>query len=202
MSRLPPGPHRLPRELVRDNQRRRILLAALEVFAERGVATATVKDLIRRAHVSRATFYESFADKEACLVALHEDVLDWIWEEVAGAVTESADWPGQVRVAVTRTLELLAADPRLAVICVVEGPATTVPQVRARHERMIEELSRSLRAGRAEIRHGEELPEILEAGLVHGAIYLAGRSVVYREGPDPVTLGKEIAELLLFPYSG
>jgi len=197
-AKLPPGPHRLPRELVRENQRRRILQAALDVFAERGYPAATVKDLIRGAGVSRATFYEAFADKEACMAALHDEVLTWLSEQVAAAVAEPADWAAKVRVGVAKTIELLAEDPRLAAVCAVEALAIRVARIRARHERMVEELCRGLRAGR----NGEELPEILEPALIGGAIYLVGRSIVYREGPDAAALASELAELMLAPYSG
>lgn len=198
LAKLPPGPHRLPRELVRENQRRRILLAALDVFAERGYPAVTVKDLIRGARVSRATFYEVFADKEACMTALHEEVLTWLAQQVAVAVAEPADWSAKVRVGVARTVELLSEDPRLAAVCAVEAPAVRVSRVRARHELMVEELCRGLRAGR----RGEELPAILEQALICGAIYMTGRSIVYGEGPDPEVLGSELAELMLVPYLG
>lgn len=201
LARLPPGPHRLPRELVREHQRRRILLAALDVFGELGFAATTVKDLVRKSHVSRATFYEAFADKEACMAALHEEILDWLSEQVAAAVAECSDWREQVRVAIATAVELLADDPRLAAVCAVEAPAIRAPRIRARHEALVEELCKGLRAGRTEIHRGEELPEILEPALVCGAIYLIGRTVVHREGRDPVTMGAELSELMLVPYS-
>jgi len=197
---LPPGPHRLPRELVRDHQRQRILLAALDVVGEKGFEGATVKDLIARAHVSRATFYEVFADVEACLSALHDDVLSWLSEQVSLALADTAGWANGVRAALAKTADLLAEDPRLAVLCAVEAPSSRIPEVRARHRQMADELCAGLRAGRAESPRGEELPEILEPALVYGAIHLAGRSIVYGEGPDAATLAAELAELMLVPY--
>lgn len=198
-AKLPPGPHGLPRELVRDNQRRRILLAALDVFAERGFAAATVKDLIGAAHVSRATFYESFTDKEACMAALHDEILAWLWEEVADAASGTAGWSAQVRVVVGRTVQLLAGDPRLMAVC-APGAIAEVPRARARQERMVERLCTALRAGRGESARGHELPEILERALVYGAIYLLGRSLLYGTGPDPETLSEELPRLLTLPY--
>jgi len=199
-AKLPPGPHQLPREVVRDNQRRRILQASLDFFGDRGLAATTVQDLIRRAHVSRATFYEVFDDKEDCLADLHDELLGWLWEEVAGAVARTADWEAGVRVAIAKALELLSGDPRLAVVCAIEGPATRVPRVRARHQRLVEELCGQLRLGRAARPHGEDLPQILEPALVCGAIYLIGRTVVHGREPDADTLAPELAELMLRPY--
>lgn len=199
-AKLPPGPHRLPRELVRENQRQRILLAALDVFSERGFSAATVKDLIRKAHVSRATFYEVFADKEACMVALHDDILSRLSEEVSVATGETAAWSSKVRLAIPKALQLLSQDSRLVAICAVEAPVSRVPQVQERHQQMVDDLCAALRAGRSEGPGGEELPEILEPAMVYGAIYLIARSIVHREGPDPATLGEEIAELILVSY--
>lgn len=198
-AKLPPGPHRLPRDLVRENQRRRILLASLDVFADRGFASASVKDLIRAARVSRATFYEVFADKEECFAALHDEVLSWLWERVASSVVEAPGWSAQVRAGVTATVRILAEDPRLAVVCAIEAPVG-VPRTRARHEQMVERLCAGLRLGRAESPHGEELPQIFEIALVSGAVYLVGRSIAYGRGPDPETLIAELPELILAPY--
>lgn len=196
---LPRGPHHLPQDLVRANQRRRILLASLGVFADRGFAAATVKDLVRSAGVSRATFYAIFADKEECMVTLHDEVLAWLWREVASEVEETASWEAGVRVAVSKTVELLAGDPRLAAVCVVEGQANRLPQIRARRERLVEDLCEGLRLGRADAPHGGDLPEILEPALVCGAIYMIGRATAYGEGSDG-NLATELAELMLMHY--
>lgn len=197
--RLPPGPHRLPRELVRENQRQRILLAALEVFADRGFAAATVEDLIRAAHVSRATFYEIFADKEACFADLYDEVVTRLWNQVAGAVSEVQEWPARVRLGVEKTVRLLAEDPRLALICAIEAPAGA-PQVRARHDQRVEDLCAILRLGRLESPQGEDLPEILETALASGTIYVVGRSIVFERGAGAEDLIAELPDLLLLPY--
>jgi len=202
LARLPPGPNRLPRELVRDNQRRRILLGALDVFSERGFAAATVKDLIKAAHVSRASFYEVFADKEACMAALQEEILGWLSEQVEADVAASPDWASRVRVAVVRSVELLGDDPRLPAVCAVEAPAIHAPVVRARHAQLVEQLCDGLRIGRRERAGGEQLPKILEPALVSGAIYMIGRSIVHRREPESRELGTELAELMLLPYLG
>ena len=105
-----------------------------------------------------------------------------------------------MRTGVARTVGLLAEDPRLAAVCAVEAPAIRVSRVHARHQRLVEELCRALRAGRSG-RRAEEMPEILEPALVCGAIYLVGRSIACGEGPDAAALGSELAELMLIPYA-
>ena len=43
-----------------------------QVVAEKGYAATTVADVVERAGVSRRTFYEQFADKEACFLAAYD----------------------------------------------------------------------------------------------------------------------------------
>ena len=68
---LPRGPHKLPREIVTDHQRWRLLTAAAQVLAEHGYAELTVEHIIREAGVSRTTFYEHFKNKRDCILAAH-----------------------------------------------------------------------------------------------------------------------------------
>ena len=61
--------HRSPR---REATRQRILDAAREVFAERGVIGGSVEDICERAGFTRGAFYSNFADKDDILAALIE----------------------------------------------------------------------------------------------------------------------------------
>jgi AcrR family transcriptional regulator len=56
----------------REATRRRILDAAREVFAERGVIGGTVEDICERAGFTRGAFYSNFTDKDDVLAALVE----------------------------------------------------------------------------------------------------------------------------------
>jgi TetR/AcrR family transcriptional regulator len=67
---LPRGRHGLSREQVRDSQRSRLLLGMAESVAEKGYLRTTIADVLKRVRVSRETFYQHFADKEACFLAV------------------------------------------------------------------------------------------------------------------------------------
>jgi AcrR family transcriptional regulator len=190
-----------PAALRREHQRRRILLAALEVFGAKGSAAATVQDVIAEARVSRATFYKLFADKESCLAALHDELLTWLWDEVAVTVAEAGAWSLRLRAAVERTIELLGDDPRVARICAIEVYAAG-SQLRARHDRLVDDLGALLRLGRTERAWGPDLPDLLEPMLARGAISIVGHSIVHRQSPAPVTLGAELSQFMLIPYLG
>ncbi|WP_354699443.1 TetR/AcrR family transcriptional regulator [Paraconexibacter sp. AEG42_29] len=53
-------------------QRSRLFAAAAAVFARSGYADATAEGIAREAGMSKATFYEHFANKEECLLALFD----------------------------------------------------------------------------------------------------------------------------------
>lgn len=66
----------------RTATRERVLDAAREVFAERGVIGGTVEDICERAGFTRGAFYSNFADKDDVLRALiareHARLLDYL----------------------------------------------------------------------------------------------------------------------------
>jgi AcrR family transcriptional regulator len=61
-----------PGSLRREATRGRIIDAAREVFAERGVIGGTVEDICERAGFTRGAFYSNFTDKDDVLAALVE----------------------------------------------------------------------------------------------------------------------------------
>lgn len=75
VNRLPPGRHGLSRDEVTGSQRERMLRGMVDAVSERGYAVVTVADVIKRAGVSRETFYEQFANKEDCFMAAYDEIV-------------------------------------------------------------------------------------------------------------------------------
>jgi AcrR family transcriptional regulator len=68
------------------DQGSRLLKAIVEIVARDGYPEAKIGDLAERAGVSRATFYELFANKEACLLAAHRELGDKMIDVIGSAV--------------------------------------------------------------------------------------------------------------------
>jgi AcrR family transcriptional regulator len=82
---IPRGRHAPPLEVRLERQRSRLFAAAAAVFARTGYAEASAESISREAGMSKATFYEHFANKEECILALFDEAAG----QLGRAVTES-----------------------------------------------------------------------------------------------------------------
>jgi AcrR family transcriptional regulator len=68
-------------------QRTRLFEAAAAVFARAGYAEASAEAIAREAGMSKATFYEHFANKEECILALFDEAAAQTLEVMAEATS-------------------------------------------------------------------------------------------------------------------
>jgi AcrR family transcriptional regulator len=199
--RLPAGRHGLPREFIAQNQRERIITALVDTVAERGYNATTVANITKAAAVSRRTFYEHFADKEACFLAAYEMVADHIRDSMQVAAQSFEEWPQQVRAALATMLRFLAGEPELARVVMIE-PVAAGGEIAARHRESMQGFVEILKAGRPE--HGGErpLPEATEATLVGGIVSLIVREINAGRTAKLEDLLPDLVELTLAPYLG
>ncbi|HET7054345.1 MAG TPA: TetR/AcrR family transcriptional regulator [Solirubrobacterales bacterium] len=136
-TRLPPGRHGLSRDQVAGAQRRRMLEAMIEASAELGYAKVTVADVLKRAGVSRETFYEQFANKEDCFLAAYLEAVAALERKLQAAVAgppEAATDPlDRVSRLIDGYLEALS-DPALAWTFLIEINAVGPRVVKQRAE--------------------------------------------------------------------
>ncbi|WP_067844205.1 TetR/AcrR family transcriptional regulator [Nocardia lijiangensis] len=88
---LPRGRHGLPREQVIASQRERILDAMAETMAIAGYVGTSVAAVLKRAGVSRETFYEQFRSKEDCFAAAYERAVERLVDRIAEASEPAAE---------------------------------------------------------------------------------------------------------------
>jgi AcrR family transcriptional regulator len=125
---LPRGKHGLSREQVLTSQRMRMFDAMATAAAEKGYVNVSVADVIKRAGVSRETFYEHFANKQACFLAAYEAGVDLMLGSLAQALEGAPDNPiDRLDHALGAYLEVLASQPAIARTALIEiyavGPA-------------------------------------------------------------------------------
>ena len=120
--RLPRGRGDLAEPIVARSHRERILVAMAECCASAGYSATTIGDIITRAGISRATFYELFKNKEECFCAAMELSLADAMARIVDAYSPDKPWATMVREAAAELLELFASRPTFARMALVEAP--------------------------------------------------------------------------------
>jgi TetR/AcrR family transcriptional regulator, fatty acid metabolism regulator protein len=103
-----------------DDKRRRILQAAVKVFARKGYFAARVSEIAEKAGVADGTIYLYFAGKEDILVSLFDEVMSEHVTRARAEMEAVADAPSRLRLLAEHHLRVLGADRDLAVVFQVE----------------------------------------------------------------------------------
>ncbi|WP_433577097.1 TetR/AcrR family transcriptional regulator [Nocardia brasiliensis] len=124
----------------RSAQRRSQLLdAATELFAEHSYSGTSIEQICQRAYVGTKGFYDHFDSKEACYLALLEQLTAQIQQRAAAGAAAAADlgWPERAAAVVDAFVHAIADDPRLAKVTFGEagGISPTVEKMRRSNRR-------------------------------------------------------------------
>lgn len=182
-------------------RRERLLDAALEVFVARGFANSRVRDVCREAGLTERYFYESFADKEALLVALAERIVADLVVAVGPAVElVGAEPEAGIDAAARAAVRSLTGDPRRARIILVEAVGVS-PALEATRRALIARLAGVIRGAVAGA-FGTWALTSLEVELVARALVGAAQEllVAYVRGElelDEEALIENLGRLLL-----
>jgi AcrR family transcriptional regulator len=116
------GRHAPPPEVRLPLQRERLLRAAALEFADVGYAGASSESISRRAGMSKATFYEHFANKEECMLALFDMGAQLVRDAMADAAgnAPTGDAKERLKAGTRAFLEALAQHPEFAQTLLVE----------------------------------------------------------------------------------
>ncbi|HEV3072724.1 MAG TPA: TetR family transcriptional regulator [Solirubrobacteraceae bacterium] len=186
---------------VAEIQRSRLLAAAIRAVEELGYTQATVAHITRRARVSRRTFYELFANREECLIAALESVVDGIRGEVAAAGLEGLSWRERLRGGLWAILSFFDHEPVLARVCVVQALRGS-QSVLERREEILAGLAAVIDEGRGEGARGVACPPSTAEGLV-GAGFALVYSRLLRGEREPLTgLIGDLMGMIVLPYMG
>jgi AcrR family transcriptional regulator len=128
------GRHAPPPDVRRPLQRERLLRAAAIEFAQRGYRGTSSDTISRRAGMSKATFYEHFANKEECMLELYDAAVQTVQASMARAAGAAPRGSAlgareRVRAGSRAFLAALSENPEYAQTLLVEiigaGPRAT-----------------------------------------------------------------------------
>jgi AcrR family transcriptional regulator len=156
-------------ERVSAIQRSRMLVALVEVAAERGVGQASVAHIVARAGVSRRTFYELFEDREDCFLAAFDHALGRAGEAVLPVYEAERGWRERMRAGLAALLRFLDEEPGLGGLLVVDS-LSGGPGALERRAGVIAGLIAAVDAGRGEGKAAAGSPSLAAEGVV-GAVF-------------------------------
>jgi AcrR family transcriptional regulator len=181
-----------------DSQRQRILDAMINSCAEKTYAATTIADIVKRASISRTTFYKRFANKRECFDATLDACITEIQAAASAASSPSDSPPEAVRKAVGAALELMAEKPEMAQL-VMSDAITVEPAILVRYRSLVIPALENLwqRAGE------ERLPEASDPLLAFGRAQVLIFNQIAAGGTDRLPdLLPEIIYIALLPFAG
>jgi AcrR family transcriptional regulator len=182
-------------------QRARLLAAAVPVVDELGWPEVTVADIAGRARVSRRTFYDLFANREECLLAVLRDTAASVERDLAAASAAQGSWLERVRTGLWTILSFLDRDPVLARVCVVQSACGSHRVLSAREE-ILTRFAQFLEHGAAQSAHGVEVPALTAEGLVGAAVAIVYKRLLNGERAPLSDLHGELMGMIVLPYLG
>jgi AcrR family transcriptional regulator len=201
-----PNPPLLVALAAASGHRERLVAGMVVAVSERGYAATTITDVVRHARVSRRTFYEHFADKEACFLAAYDAVSGEVLAAIEGATAEADDWTERLVAGVRAYLRALADAPAIARVFTAEI-LSAGPHALARRRAVLRRFAAALRAqvdaaadaGAPVRRIGDETALAL-AGAVHELVLDAleadrGTDLPALEGPIADVVGAVVAKV-------
>lgn len=193
--RLPRGPSGLRREEVARNQRARLYGAMIEAVARHGYERTTVADVLALAGVSRRSFYEQFANKQACFRATYDIVVARERRRAIDAWRGERGWSNRMHAACTALLGAVAADPRGARLVLVEAPAAGA-WVRERMQRVAASFEGPLARAFALAPRGAPLHPLDARAIVGGVQQVLLTRVSERRERELYELSAEVLDWL------
>ena len=201
------GPARVaePDQATADH-RERLLAGLASALRERSYWEVTVADVVRHARTSRRTFYEHFAGKQDCLVALLREESDQAVARIAAAVNPRSPWQAQVRQALEAWIGGVEDDPGVR-LCWIR----VVPSLGAAARPL---LRQTMTAFADLIRTLAESPELASAGVTPPApqetVMLLGGlkeliATTVEDGGDLASIidvATDVAIRILAPHAG
>tara|TARA_Y100000389_G_scaffold76758_1_gene73536 strand:+ start:57 stop:677 length:621 start_codon:yes stop_codon:yes gene_type:complete len=141
------------RELTKSNNRSLIIASGVNVFVEKGVAEATVRDIIRLTGLASGTFYNYFKSKEEVLVAIFDDFASEIGENIrSNKHAVPKDFESFLRIKISTFLNYINNKPEMYLIMsnnhnLVTNFSINTPQIILEIDYLKEEVMEGIKEG-------------------------------------------------------
>jgi AcrR family transcriptional regulator len=142
---LPTGTHGLNPDVVKDDQRRRLQIALIELIAEKGYPGVRIGDLAKLARVSPPTFYSLYSDKEDLFLSAYEAVAQRTAKAVLQAYAARDPEEGRLLTAMRAFAEIAVTEPE-SISLFVLGAFGAGPRALAHRRSTLEQLESRIRA--------------------------------------------------------
>ncbi len=182
-------------------QRARLLGAAVPLVDEVGWSGVSVADIAARARVSRRTFYDLFANREDCLLAVLQETVERVEQDLLRTVPDDGLWVERVRTGLWKILCFLDGDPVLARVCVVQSARGSRRVLGAREE-ILARLAHILEEGASESARTAQIPGLTAEGLAGAALAIVYKRLLNGEQAPLTDLHGELMGMILLPYLG
>lgn len=202
---LPRGPHAVSPETIQASQRSRMLFGVVAAAAERGYTHCTVADICRIAHVSRKTFYEQFASREACFLAAYETGHASLVRSILASQHDGQTWDERLDSSIRALLCFFRDNPELtrALLIEIRSGGDRAWQIYDTSHARLARMQRTLYRMRRQLQPSlPELPFDIFFALVIGVERLVIRYVRANRLPDLMQLEPTLRFLLLSCWSG
>jgi AcrR family transcriptional regulator len=200
--RLPSGRHDLPREVVENSQRERILDATAEIVAERGLAALTIPEIASRANVSHETFYEMYKSKmDAFLGCQKVGMALALGRGVAAWEAEMPDWPRAIDAGLRGVVEYLVTEPAYAHMTIVDAFGAS-PETIAIREELLRTFATYFDPGYELAPPGVEVP-LITAEAVVGGCWQVLHHYIHNDRIDELAAAlPQLTYMVLTPFIG
>jgi AcrR family transcriptional regulator len=183
------------RDQLHAAQHQRLLAGLAQSIRDKGLGPSQVSDIVRHAKASRRTFYNHFADKDACFVELAETTSMAVMKLVAASIDSDTPLEAQIDIAVDMYVTSLMSDPALTVT--FYSPGLSEKMVLAQRQGMERYAELLVAAVRIAAERDERVAAISLTRafmLISGLAHAVGRAL--DRGEDLREVGDEVKQVM------
>jgi len=183
------------------DERQRIVAAMVELVAEQGYKATTIKQLLRRAGVSRADFRRSFAGKQACFLEAYDEMSERFVALVFAAFESEKEWRDGLRVAAYAAGRWIGEHPHEARYVVIEM-VSAGEFAQTRRDETLRGFVDLIDAGRRQLDRPDSVSRAMAEGAVGGILGMLARQLRRGVPARPEDFVPDLMFVAVRPYLG